>query len=222
MAKKNAGKSKPVKDAGKTSAKESSSDKQASCPCKSNVWLKVLAAAVIVVLIALAVYYMGQPPQKVPRVMLNKTSDLKELTKDDVIDLFDKGLLNSTFISVRGVRLGDSSEAVVAKLGRPASFESVEQGTLNLRYENPYNDTEFIVHLEDDKVTRIAIKPGFISSAVGRTKYNLTKDDVTLAFGKPDYAYDTKFYRIYEYHPEGLEIYLKARNMEGFGLVEPK
>lgn len=160
--------------------------------------------------------------QKIPRVYPNKTTELKELTKDDVLKLMDDFQINSSFVSVKGVRLGDADETVIAKLGRPASFESLEEGSLNLRFEDKTTRaTEMIVHLDNGFVTRMAIKPGLNDKLVGKSKMNYTKDDVTRAFGKPDKAYDTKYYHIYEYHQLGLEIYLKARDMEGYGFVLP-
>lgn len=160
--------------------------------------------------------------KKIPRVLPNKTTEIKELTKDDVFSLMDKDEINSSFVKVKGVGIGDSDESVIAKFGRPKSFESMEQGSLNLRFEDPTtNETEFIVHLYDRKVERIAIKPGFYDE-ISHLKLNYTKEEVTKTFGKPTRIKDTKFYHIYEYDDLGLEIYLKARRMAGFGLIRSK
>jgi len=184
---------------------------------KRKVLLMVMAA-LAVVLVASCVPL----EKKIPRVLPNKTMEVKELTKDDVFLLMDRDEINSSFVKVKGVGIGDSDESVITKLGRPKSFESFEQGSVNLRFEDPMtNDTEFIVHIDDGKVERIAIKPGFYDE-IPHLRLNYTKEEVTLAFGKPTRVSDTKFYHIYEYDDLGLEIYLKARKMAGFGLIRSK
>lgn len=185
---------------------------------KSFIVIVVLA---IIAFVLLAVY---NEPQKtpVPRVYPNKTSDVQELTKVDVFDMFDKNLINSSYITVRGVKLGDNTEEVITKLGRPAGYETAEGDILNLRFEDrATNETEMIVHLENDKVTRIAVKPGLEDELLNRSRFNFTKETATSAFGKPDKIYDTKFYHIFEYHDKGLELYFKARKLNGYGFVPP-
>lgn len=180
--------------------------------------MMIMTVGLAVVLVASCV----PAEKKIPRVFPNKTTEIKELTKDDVFLFMDKDEINSSFVRVKGVGIGDSDELVVAKLGRPKSFESFEQGSVNLRFEDPNtNETELIVHIDDGKVERIAIKPGFYDE-VSHLKLNYTKEEVTKTFGKPTRISDTKFYHIYEYDDLGLEIYLKARRMAGFGLIRPK
>ncbi|MEK6960963.1 MAG: hypothetical protein AABX47_07370 [Nanoarchaeota archaeon] len=181
----------------------------------------VIAAMAVLALILFAVYNeMKKDP--VARVYPNKTMDVQELTKVDIFDMFDKNLLNSSYITVKGVKLGDDAEAVITKLGRPAGYETAEGDILNLRFEDKAtNDTEVIVHLEKDVVTRIAVKPGLEDELLNRSKFNFTKETATGAFGKPDRIYDTKFYHIFEYHDKGLELYFKARKLDGYGFVPP-
>lgn len=185
-----------------------------------NIWFMAGVGALVVFMIVAA---CTPQKQKIPRVYPNKTTELKELTKDDVLLLMDQYLINSSYVTVKGVRLGDSDESIITTLGRPASYESLEPGSINYRFEDKRtNETEMIVHVEDGNATRIAVKPGLNDKLSGRSKMNYTKEDATRAFGKPDKVYDTKFYHIYEYHHLGLEIYFKARNMEGYGFVPPR
>lgn len=185
-----------------------------------SMFIALCLSAIAIMLVA-ASCKPEQPPAQ--RVYPDKVSEVQELTQVDILDMIDKDLLNSSFISVRGVRLGDDAERVVSLLGRPAGYESPEAGILNMRFEDPLtNETELIVHLEDDSVARIAVKLGIEDELVNRSRFNMTKEQATYAFGKPDVAYDTKFYHIYEYDDHGFEIYFKARRMEGYGFVPPK
>ena len=147
---------------------------------------------------------------------------MQELAGDDVLELMRQDLLNSSFVSVKGVRLGDSAETVITKRGKPVFSESPDAGLLNLRFENAAKVTDMIVHLENGTVTRIAVKEGMSPVLVNRSKMEYRKEDVTRALGKPDKIYDTKYYHIFEYHPLGLEVYFKAKKMVGFGFVPPK
>jgi len=183
--------------------------------------LIVIAALAVLALVLFAVYNVPKE-ETVQRVYPNKTSEFQELIKVDVFDMFDKNLLNSSYITVKGVKMGDNTEAVITKLGRPAGYETAEGNILNLRFEDKStNETEMIVHLENDTVTRIAVKPGLEDELLNRSRFNFTKETATSAFGKPDKIYDTKFYHIFEYHDKGLELYFKARKLDGYGFVPP-
>lgn len=181
----------------------------------------VIAVLAVLALILFEVY--NEPKiEPIQRAYPNKTAEVQELIRVDVFDMFDKNLLNSSYVSVKDVRIGDNSEAVITKLGRPAGYETAEGSILNLRFEDKStNETEMIVHLENDTVTRIAVKPGLEDELLNRSRFNFTKETATSAFGKPDRIYDTKFYHIFEYHDKGLELYFKARKLEGYGFVPP-
>ena len=183
---------------------------------------KWFTIGMVVMLVSVLVFAACAPTkQKAPRVYLNKTTEVKDLGKDDVLAMMDQHQINSSFVAIRGLRLGDVDETVIARLGRPVSYESFEEGSLNLRYENKVtNETQLIIHLENGTVRRMVVDPGF-DGLVGRSRMNYSKADATRSFGKPDRVYDTKFYHIYEYHNLGLEIYFKAGNMGGYGFVPP-
>jgi len=121
--------------------------------------------------------------------------------------------------------LGDPLPKVLKAFGPPHLIdEYAELGIVNVRYNNDImNKTALIFNVVNDSIQRITIKEGFQPHLINNTeisRYHL--HNITSTFGKPDHMYDSKYIRVYEYHPEGLEIFHKRKHMTGFALVYPK
>ncbi len=144
-----------------------------------------------------------------------------ELTEHDVLNMLSKRLIKSTNVAVKGVKLGDRYMNVQNKLGIPDYIEEYYDGNTNLQYEKdgqPY----IVIHLENNTVMRIVVKPSMESELHGKSKMALTLDQITSLFGKPTEFEDTRYLRIYKYKPRGLEIYIKRKEMMGYGFVMPQ
>jgi len=143
-----------------------------------------------------------------------------EVTEHDIYDLFDKNMIISEQVTVKGVRLGDNLLEVLRAFESDSYMEQYPKDDItNVRYVNEKNKTTVIFHLVANKVERIAIREGMREELVGRTAERTPLRNLTLSFGKPDQSVDVKDFRIYTYEDKGLEIYHKRKKMFGFGLI---
>lgn len=153
---------------------------------------------------------------------VNVISTTYDVTEADVYDLFDKNLITSAQVTVKGVGLGDNLLEVFRAFGRDSYFEEFpEDNIVNVRYANEQNKTMVIFHLVNNSVERIAIKDGLRDELIGRTAERRQLQNITLSFGKPDKSEDVFNFRIYTYSDKGLEIYHRRKRMFGFGLIPP-
>lgn len=165
-----------------------------------------------------------KPPETDINVKYNyEVSDksIYELTEHDILDMLSKRLIKGTNVAVKGIKLGDRYMDVQNKLGIPDYVEDYYDGNTNLQYEKdgqPY----VIVHLENNTVTRIVVKPSMESELHGKSRMALALDQITSLFGKPTEFEDSRYLRIYKYKPRGLEIYIKRKEMVGYGFVLPQ
>lgn len=157
---------------------------------------------------------------------VNATPDLQgeyDLTQTDVFALLKEGSIKSDQVSVGGVSLGGGFSDVSDSFGLPYSLEEYEGGIVNARYVEPNtNLTTLIFHLENNSITRIVVRSPFNDNLHGDTVIDMKKDDMTAFFGKPDSFEDATSLVTYYFNDMGLEMYLKRKNVIGFGLVPPK
>lgn len=148
-------------------------------------------------------------------------TNVYDITKQDALELLRKREIKSTNIAVNGVKLGDRYLDVQKKLGLPDYVEDYYSGATNLKYEKD-GEPYLIIHLDDNTVTRISVKPTMADEIDSTVEFGMALRDITPMFGKPAKTEDTKFLRIYYYKPRGLELYIKAKKLVGFGLVPPE
>ena len=152
---------------------------------------------------------------------LSLVSESIELTQVDGLKVIDDFKANASVLRVKGVGIGSSMEDVIEAWGKPDGVDGYPtENTINLRYDDKAaNLTIVTFHLVDDSVERIVLKGG--SSSLLATKVAGTIDDVVRRFGKPDKMETTNYYTIYYYYLEGLEVYHKAKVVQGWGLIRP-
>lgn len=152
---------------------------------------------------------------------LSLSSEPIELTQIDGLNAIDDFKANSSVLKVKRVGIGASMEDVIKAWGNPDGVDGYpSENIINLRYDDKTaNVTIVTFHIVDDSVERIVLKEG--SNSLLATKVAGTIDDVMRKFGKPDKMETTKYYTIYYYYLEGLEVYHKAKIVQGWGLIRP-
>ncbi|MFQ5620640.1 MAG: hypothetical protein ACE5FT_02230 [Candidatus Nanoarchaeia archaeon] len=147
-----------------------------------------------------------------------------DLTHEDILKLIDEGQITGAQVSVNGVHLGDPLPKVLKAFGPPHYIDEYQElGIVNVRYDNKeINKTALIFNVVNDSIQRITVKAGFAPHLINSSKMNYHLHNITSTFGKPDKMYDSQFIRVYEYHPEGLEIFHRRKRMRGFAFVYPK
>lgn len=144
-----------------------------------------------------------------------------EITETDVLGMLGKRLIKSTNVAIKGVKLGDRYLDVQDKLGLPDYVEDYADGNTNLKYEKN-GEAYLIVHLSNNTVTRIVVRPGMNDMLSGKSKIGGTLEDMIKIFGKPSSFTDTQFFVIYSFKPYGLEVYTKAKQIVSYGFVPPE
>ena len=153
-------------------------------------------------------------------------NDTYELFKTDVLDLIDKKQITSAQVTVDGVQLGDNFQEAIDKVGYPQYIDEFLDGVvLNAKYENEDGTTKYLLHFENNVLTRIVIRettPGLIGTSVP----DMDQAEITSRFGKPDASEDnagnTVSFRTYYYYDLGLEVYHKRKHMIGYAFVMPQ
>ena len=142
------------------------------------------------------------------------------------VDVFSEKNWKGTDVAVLGVVLGDSKEAVIEKLGLPdKEIQYLGGNATNLEYSKQLTIAQvgLLIHLDNNKVTRITFKKPFNRFLVGDTQItNQTKQWLFNHFGKPSRMKLLTFFTQYEYHERGLEVFLDGKEMNGFSIVYPK
>lgn len=146
-----------------------------------------------------------------------------EITK---VDIFSESDWRGTDIAVLGVVLGDSKEAVIEKLGLPdKEIQYLGGNATNLEYSKQLTIAQvgILIHLDNNKVTRMTFKKPFNRFLVGDTQItNQTKQWLFNHMGKPSRLKLLTFFTQYEYHERGLEVFLDGKELNGFSIVYPK
>ena len=155
------------------------------------------------------------------------TDTRHELFEEDVLTLIDDDAITSNQVTVDGVGLGDSFQDLINAIGTPQVIdEYTEDNIINAKYENELDQTTYIFHFENDKVTRIVIRPGLNDRLPEGSKIDMDLSTITSRFGKPDFSEDVllahRGFRTYYYYPKGIELYHKAKKLIGYALVVPQ
>ena len=144
------------------------------------------------------------------------------------VDLFTIKDFHSSELSVMGVMLGDSFDDVLNTLGIPDIQQDFPPNIRNIEYSKriDLNDTGLILQFTDRILTKITIREPFNKYLIGETQINHSKAEIYKIFGIPD---DMQFipikagsfivFRNNIYKDYGLEIYIRANEQFGFGLV---
>jgi hypothetical protein len=149
-----------------------------------------------------------------------------EIARDDVFTL-SKGNFTSTEISFLGVKLGDSYDEVINRLGRPnMEFIPYDDSYKNLDYgkrlgiNNPA--PALSIHLENDSVTRITVKLPLRKYLQGNTSLGQPKEIIYALLDVPDYQSSITNYRVFHYVEKGLELYFPDRTVGIMSFILPE
>ncbi len=160
-------------------------------------------------------------PEKEPHFtspLIYKTGEEYEITKIDITNIPN---INSLKIAVKGVKIGDSKENIIKKLGHPDEIN--EMGIYF--YKDKKEPLFAIVFDSEDIVRRIVLFPGLAKFAIGNTKKllspQLATDDELRYFllGIEDEKIKSPTGRVtFLYLKEGFEItYIKiGSDMEDY------
>jgi hypothetical protein len=149
-----------------------------------------------------------------------------EIARDDVFTL-SKGNFTSTEISFLGVKLGDSYDEVIRRLGIPnMEFTPYDNSYKNLDYGKRLgiNNTApaLSIHLENDSVTGISVKLPFNKYLHGNTSLGQPKEIIYALLDVPDYQSFVSNYRVFHYPEKGLEIYFPDRTVSIVSFILPE
>jgi len=149
-----------------------------------------------------------------------------EIAEDDVFTL-SMGNFTSTEISFFGVMLGDSYESVIERLGIPdLMFTPADRSYSNLDYRTKIGIGGTIpgmtIHIENNTVTRITVKPSFQKYLHGNTSIGTTKETVYYLLDVPDYQDFTSNLKAFHYVAKGMDVYLRADKVERISFFMPK
>ncbi len=149
-----------------------------------------------------------------------------DVVDDDIVALMDEENISSWNVSVKGVELNDSRKEVLNVLGSPDNYTRFEGEGLvieNLEYGEAwgFNSSGIIVHLENDRVTRITVNDVFNKNLINRTILNSSKKSIFFNFGVPESKDLLYRFIVYNYPSSGLEIITLRGEEIAFSLVPP-
>ncbi|MBN2458756.1 hypothetical protein JXB28_00580 [Candidatus Woesearchaeota archaeon] len=149
-----------------------------------------------------------------------------EIAEDDIFTL-SMGDFKSTGISFLGVMLGDSYESVIERLGIPDQmFTPADKSYSNLDYKKKIGIGStapgLTIHVENNTVTRITVKPSFQKYLQGNTSIGTAKETIYYLLDVPDYQDFTSNLRVFHYVEKGVEIYLKADKIDRISFFMPR
>ena len=131
-------------------------------------------------------------------------------------------------ISVKGIALGDSLETVIEKVGYPDGQQQYGDNIINVEYGNRFGleKTGIILHLRDDKVTKITLKEPFNEFLKGETKIEHTKTSIFNLLGTPAEVRKVPIadgsallVSIYTYPERGIEVLVRKQQQNALILV---
>lgn len=143
-----------------------------------------------------------------------------ELTKQDM--LFNDGW-TSQDISVFDIALGDSMQDVIEKLGLPDLRTDYPGGSTNFEYRDSLmlKSIGFLIHFENETVTRMTMRPSFNRFLHGNTRIGHSKEQLFQQFGNPDQAQLLSYFTIYKYDDIGLELHIRGQKQIGMSFYMP-
>jgi hypothetical protein len=148
-----------------------------------------------------------------------------EIARDDIFSL-SMGGFESTEISFFGVMLGDTMDKMIEMLGHPDSmYIAPDQSYTNVNYRKKIGIGEIeegmTIHLENNTITRITVKPSFAKYLQGNTSIGTRKQTLYILLDLPDYQDFLSYLRVFHYVEKGVEIYLKADKIERMSFIMP-
>ena len=177
-----------------------------------------------IILLAAIMISMTLIPQKQKTEVQQPGPETFEIEENDIVGLdFQAGQ-----ITIKGVRLGDTVEQVIEKIGYPDSQASPAPSISNVEYSKRIglDDTGLIIHFNNGIAKRITLRAPFNKYLIGNTTISHTKDEVYRLYGKPDEIKHIPVsqnspivYRSMLYKSKGLEVLLRGGNQIGLSFT---
>ncbi len=155
--------------------------------------------------------------------MPRKSSEVYEITGTDVFSMIDD--IDSRNVMVMGIKLGDSMDDVLTKIGAPDIETQVGPNSFNYEFREKLaaDHVALLFHSDNGTVTRITVRPEFNRYLKGKTAiHNISKSNMYSMFGKPDKLELLSYFTVYYFYEKGFETIVDAKFMAGFSLVPPK
>ncbi len=170
-----------------------------------------LAVTTLLILLLVMGYLIGQ----VTGASILGFNDPYELTESDVFANID---FQGYRVSVFNVKLGDSYQTVIKKIGRPDVQQLHPPNIVNWEYSTKI-DTDgsgLIIHMEGGVVTSFTVKKPFNKYLSGNSKIQGEKEDIYRIFGKPDRLKINYPFTYYYYDNKGLDVIADAGDINGY------
>lgn len=170
-----------------------------------------LAVATLLILFLVMGYLIGQ----VTGASIFGFNDPNELTESDVLANPD---FNGNKVSVFDIRLGDSYQEVIKKLGRPDVQQLHPPNIVNWEYSKKIgtDETGLIIHMESGIVASFSVKKPFNKYLSGESKVEGEKLDIYRKFGKPDRLAINYPFTYYYYDDKGFDVIADAGKINGY------
>ena len=152
---------------------------------------------------------------------VNEKATYYDLATEDILLIPNLSSLN---ISVNGVSLGASITDVITIFGAPdKKNEMIMEGETNLEYGQTINlsDNGLIFHFENGTLTRMTVKKPYTEHYTTKTQLNFTKYELYNWLGIPDRQDTVLAYRVFSYDNQGIEVFLKGKNVNRFSFFKP-
>jgi len=148
-----------------------------------------------------------------------------EIARDDIFTM-SMGNFTSSEISFFGVMLGDSYESVLERLGIPdVMYIPADESYKNLEYRKKIGIggqlSGLTLHIENNTVTRINVKPAFNKYLQGNTSLGTSKEIIYIVLDIPDYQSFVSVYRVFHYVEKGVELYFKGSYVNRMSFFYP-
>ena len=189
---------------------------------KQRLSLIIPALVAIFILAVIAVKISTDKPAQ------EENKSFIEVTTTDIFSPEYRDSIDSRYLSVMGVALGDTQEDIISKLGSPDHSTTPAPNTLNMEYGEKLgmDETGLIIQLINNQARKITVKQPFNIHLVGTTKIEHTKDEIYFTLGKPDEIYivpespgSSKAFRLLQYQMKGIEVLIDRNEETGFSIT---
>ena len=161
----------------------------------------------------------------------NGETELVREPKHDLVDVdIYPALMNESITSmelaVKGLMLNDTRNKAIKLFGDPDNFTRFEGEGLvieNLEFGKGWgnNRSGIVVHLENERVTRITVNRGFNYLLHGMTKVGKPNDEIFFSLGSSDSKEILGRFILLQYNDLGIEFITYRGDEIGLSLVSP-
>ena len=162
--------------------------------------------------------------------LLNRGSSTQEkIYEATTVDVLSIPHIKASQVSIKGVKLGDTLEDVLKKLGYPDKQQIFQPDITNVEYSKKLGMEEsgLILHFKGDILARMTLKAPFNQHLIGMTKVNNTKTQLFNLLGKPDIVKKVPIapgsfllMSLYVYENRGIELLIRKDEQNALSFVK--